>query len=50
LKIACPEEIAYRLGWISAEDLVRLAEPVKRNSYGRYLHQILNERILPSTA
>jgi glucose-1-phosphate thymidylyltransferase len=50
LKIACPEEIAYRLGWISAEDLVRLAEPVKKNSYGRYLHQILNERILPSTA
>jgi glucose-1-phosphate thymidylyltransferase len=50
LKVACPEEIAYRLGWISAEDLMRLAERLKKNSYGRYLHQILNERILPSTA
>jgi glucose-1-phosphate thymidylyltransferase len=50
LKVACPEEIAYRLSWISAEDLMRLAEPLKKNSYGRYLYQILNERILPSTA
>jgi glucose-1-phosphate thymidylyltransferase len=50
LKVACPEEIAFRLGWISAHDLERLAEPLKKNSYGRYLHQIINERILPSTA
>ena len=50
LKVACPEEIAFRLGWISAEDLARIAEPLRKNSYGRYLQQILTERILPSTA
>ncbi|MEW5961227.1 MAG: sugar phosphate nucleotidyltransferase, partial [Chloroflexota bacterium] len=37
LKISCPEEIAYRLGLISAEQVVRLAEPLKKNGYGRYL-------------
>jgi glucose-1-phosphate thymidylyltransferase len=50
LKVACPEEIAFRLGWISAEDLARIAEPLRKNSYGRYLQQILTERVLPSTA
>jgi glucose-1-phosphate thymidylyltransferase len=50
LKVACPEEIALRLGWISAEDVARIAEPLGKNSYGRYLLQILKERILPSTA
>jgi len=41
--VSCPEEIAYRMGWISAADLVRLAEPVKKNSYGQYLLKIAAE-------
>lgn len=50
LKVACPEEIAYRLGWISSDEVARLAEPMAKNRYGRYLLQILNERVLPPTA
>jgi glucose-1-phosphate thymidylyltransferase len=45
LKIACPEEIAYRSGWISAAELERLAAPMMKNGYGQYLMQILRERI-----
>lgn len=41
LKIACPEEIAYRKGWIDANRLERLAQPLIKNGYGRYLMQIL---------
>ena len=41
--VSCPEEIAYRMGWIAAADLVRLAEPVKKNSYGHYLLKIAAE-------
>ena len=41
--VSCPEEIAYRMGWISAADLVRLAEPVKKNGYGKYLLKIAAE-------
>ncbi|HWQ62262.1 MAG TPA: sugar phosphate nucleotidyltransferase, partial [Negativicutes bacterium] len=37
LMVACPEEIAYRLGRIDNEQLVRLAEPLKKNNYGQYL-------------
>ncbi len=37
LKIACPEEIAYEQGYISKEDVIKLAEPLKKNSYGQYL-------------
>jgi glucose-1-phosphate thymidylyltransferase len=43
LKIACPEEIAYRMGYIGAADLVRLADPMK-NEYGRYLLGLIKER------
>lgn len=43
LKIACPEEIAYRMGYISAEDLLRLADPLKMNGYGKYLLSIVTE-------
>jgi len=43
LQIACPEEIAYRLGYIDAEQLARLAEPLTKTAYGRYLRQILEE-------
>jgi glucose-1-phosphate thymidylyltransferase len=46
LKIACPEEIAYRMGYIGAEDLRRLAEPMGNSTYGRYLLQVLEDRLL----
>ena len=46
LKIACPEEIAWRQGWIGADALRALAEPLARSGYGRYLLQVLSERIL----
>ena len=45
LKIACPEEIAYRMGYISAEALLKQAEIYKKNSYGQYLSQIVNEKV-----
>jgi glucose-1-phosphate thymidylyltransferase len=41
LKIACPEEIAYRKGWINAAQLEKLAHPLSKNGYGLYLMQIL---------
>ena len=41
LKIACPEEIAFRQGWIDADALARLAEPLRKNSYGQYLLELL---------
>ena len=44
LKVACPEEIAFRAGWIGAEQLERLAQPLKKNGYGQYLLQLLRER------
>jgi glucose-1-phosphate thymidylyltransferase len=43
LKIACPEEIAFRQGWIGAQDVERLAMPMARNEYGRYLLGLLRE-------
>ena len=45
LKICCPEEVAFRKGYISAEELARLAEPLKKSGYGQYLQTILTERI-----
>jgi glucose-1-phosphate thymidylyltransferase len=45
LKVACPEEIAYRLGYIDAEQVRRVAEPLKKNGYGQYLLRILDERV-----
>ena len=44
LKVACPEEIAYRAGWISAEQLEALAQPMLKNGYGQYLRRVLNDR------
>lgn len=41
LKVACPEEIAYRQGWINAEQLQRLAAPMLKNDYGQYLLDLL---------
>jgi glucose-1-phosphate thymidylyltransferase len=43
LKVACPEEIVYRQGWISANDLERLAQPLLKNKYGQYLMKVLSE-------
>lgn len=43
LKIACLEEIAYRMGYISKEKLLELAEPLKKNQYGEYLVRIANQ-------
>ena len=45
LKVACPEEIAFRSGWISAEQLEALAEPMRKNGYGHYLQQVLRDRV-----
>ncbi len=44
LKIACPEEIAYRMGFISADELARLAQPLKNSGYGEYLLGVLNDK------
>ncbi|MDH1307941.1 glucose-1-phosphate thymidylyltransferase RfbA [Pseudomonas fulva] len=44
LKIACPEEICYRAGWINSEQLERLAEPLLKNGYGRYLRDLIKEK------
>jgi glucose-1-phosphate thymidylyltransferase len=46
LKVACPEEIAYRAGWIDAAQLERLAAPLAKNGYGRYLMRVLQEPVL----
>jgi glucose-1-phosphate thymidylyltransferase len=45
LKIACPEEIAYRLGYIDAEQVRRLADPLSKNGYGKYLLDLLREGV-----
>jgi len=45
LKIACPEEIAYRQGYINAEQVEKLAAPMRKNGYGQYLLGILNEQV-----
>lgn len=45
LKVACPEEIAYRQHWIGAEQLQMLAQPLAKNAYGRYLQNILKEKV-----
>ena len=44
LKVACPEEIAYRAGWITAEALAAQAQPMLKNGYGQYLLQVLREK------
>jgi glucose-1-phosphate thymidylyltransferase len=43
LMVACPEEIAYRQGWISAEVVQKVASQLSKNSYGQYLNKILHE-------
>ena len=45
LKVGCPEEVAWRQGWINASQLERLAQPLKKSGYGTYLLQLLEESI-----
>lgn len=46
LKVACLEEIAYRKGYINKEQLIKLAEPLKKNQYGQYLLKVADNKIL----
>jgi glucose-1-phosphate thymidylyltransferase len=46
LKIACPEEIAYRMGFIDAAQLEALARPLEKSGYGEYLRRVLSDRLL----
>ena len=45
LKVACLEEVAYRWGWITAEQVERLAQPMLKNGYGQYLLKVINDKI-----
>ncbi len=45
LKVACPEEISFRNGWIETKDLEKIAHTMIKNSYGQYLMKLLNERV-----
>jgi glucose-1-phosphate thymidylyltransferase len=45
LKVACPEEVAYRQGWIGAREIEALAAPMLKNSYGQYLIAMLKEKL-----
>ena len=44
LKVACLESIAYEKGWITAEDLQRIAQPMAKNPYGQYLLNLIKGR------
>lgn len=43
LKISCPEEIAYNMGWVGKEQIEKIAQPLKKNSYGQYLLSLIND-------
>ncbi len=45
LKVACIEEIAYRSGWITAEQVEKLAQPMLKNGYGQYLRKVLQDQV-----
>ncbi len=45
LKVCCPEEVAYRMGYINAEQLEKLAAPLKKSGYGDYLLKVINDRV-----
>ncbi len=47
LKVACVEEIAWRSGFINADQLVMLAKPLEKSGYGEYLLRIVNEHLQP---
>ena len=50
LKVGCPEEVAWRQGWINAEQLTALAQPLKKSGYGTYLLQLLDDSLSDSAA
>jgi glucose-1-phosphate thymidylyltransferase len=45
LKIACPEEISWRNGFITSEQLEKLAKPLEKSGYGKYLRHLLNDEV-----
>ncbi|MFW6254341.1 MAG: glucose-1-phosphate thymidylyltransferase, partial [Chitinivibrionales bacterium] len=45
LKVSCPEEIAFRYGFIDRDQVIRLAEPMLKNSYGQYLMHLIEEDV-----
>jgi len=45
LKVCCPEEVAFRMGYINAEQLEKLAAPLKKSGYGDYLLKVLKDRV-----
>jgi len=45
LKVACPEEVSFRQGWIDAQQLQKLAAPLAKNGYGQYLNRLLQDKI-----
>jgi Glucose-1-phosphate thymidylyltransferase (EC 2.7.7.24) len=50
LKVACLEEIAWRQGWLSDEQLLTLAEPMMKNDYGQYLAKLVSESAIKGQA
>jgi glucose-1-phosphate thymidylyltransferase len=46
LKVACPEEIAYRKGYIDAAHVQKLAAPLRKNGYGQYLLNMLDDKVI----
>jgi glucose-1-phosphate thymidylyltransferase len=49
LKVAAPEEVAFRMGWISADQLHTLAQPLAKTGYGKYLLALLDDPVLPGS-
>ena len=45
MKINCPEEVAFRNGWLSKEKLTMLAQPLKKSGYGEYLLKLVEEKL-----
>jgi glucose-1-phosphate thymidylyltransferase len=50
LKVGCPEEVAWRQGWINEEQLTALAQPLKKSGYGTYLLQLLEDNLSDTAA